>query len=339
MCCRSKEFLLLLKTATVRRFFNAVKLRISWVISVWLKKPRIWGKPEAFSIEPTTACNLHCTECPVGNGTLKRPTANLLLPDFKQIIDKIMPWCQYLSLYFQGEPFLNTEIIPMIQYAKQRKMFVVTSSNGHFFDDTMAKKTVASKLDKLIISLDGTTPEVYQQYRMGGDFETVIAGIKNIVKWKETLKSKTPVLVIQFVVFRHNEHQIDEVRKLVASLGKIRLEIKSAQIYGFENKQDILPENSELSRYDFNGKQPHIKSKLPDRCWRLWHSGVITVQGDWVPCCFDKDADFAMGNILTEELSAIWKNKQYQNFRNKLFSDRKSIPMCRNCTEGLHDIR
>ena len=318
MCCRLQEFLLLLKTVTARRLLNAVKLRISWAVSRCLKNPLAWGMPEALSVEPATACNLHCPECPVGNGTLKRPSENLSFHDFEQIVDKVSPWCQYLSLYFQGEPFLNPQMISMIHYAKQKKMFVASSTNGHFFDNATAKRTVESGLDKLIISLDGATPEIYRKYRVDGDFGTVIAGIKNLVKWKQTLKSGTPVLVVQFVVFRHNEHQISEIKKLVASLGKIRLEIKTAQLYGFETKQNILPKNNKYSRYDFDGNQPRIKSNLSNHCWRSWHSGVVTVQGNWVPCCFDKDADFAMGNLLTDSLLSVWKNTQYEDFRKRL---------------------
>jgi len=337
LCCHIKEFQLLFKTVNTRRFFNAVKLRISWVLSRLLQAPYIWGKPEAISIEPSTKCNLHCPECPVGNNSLKRPATNLSYRDFKIIINKTAPWCQYLSLYLQGEPFLNPEMIPMIHYAKQKNIFVATSSNGHFFDDKMAKEIVESKLDKLIISLDGTTPEVYQRYRIGGHLETVLAGIRNLIKWKNSLKSITPILIIQFVVFRHNEHQIKDMKNLVKSLGKIRLELKTAQVYNFEDKQSILPQNSVFSRYDFSKKaSPHIKSNLPNHCWRSWHSGVVTVQGNWIPCCFDKDADFIMGNLLSKNLPDIWENQAYKNFRNTIFSNRQSIPMCRNCTEGLH---
>lgn len=340
MCCRIKEFQLLFKTVTTRRFFNAIKLRISWVISRLLQVPHIWGKPGAISVEPSTKCNLHCPECPVGNNSLKRPATNLSYHDFKIIIDKTAPWCQYLSLYFQGEPFLNPEIIQMIHYAKQKKIFVATSSNGHFLNDSVAKEIVKSKLDKLIISLDGATPDVYQKYRVGGNFETVLAGIRNLVKWKNDLQSSTPILIVQFVVFRHNEHQIEDIKNLVKSLGKIRLEIKTAQVYNFEDKQSILPQNTTFSRYDFNDKgSPHIKSNLPNRCWRSWHSGVITDQGHWVPCCFDKDADFTMGNILTESLPDIWGGLVYEDFRSTIFSNRQSIAMCRNCTEGLHKIK
>ena len=58
-----------------------------------------------------------------------------------------------------------------------------------------AKRTVESGLDRLIISIDGTTQEVYQQYRVGGNLEKVLQGASNIVKWKKELKSKTPFVI------------------------------------------------------------------------------------------------------------------------------------------------
>jgi len=335
LCCRLHEIILLLKTLTLRRFFNAAKLRISWLVAVVLGRIQIWGKPEAISIEPATTCNLHCPECPVGNATLKRSSTYLMFTDFRTVIDKVAPWCQYLSLYFQGESFMNKSIVPMIRYAKEKNIFVAIATNGHFFNDTTAEKVVRSKLDKLIISLDGATEDIYSRYRIGGNFNTVVSGIKKIIEWKKRLNTARPLLVIQFIVFKHNEHQINDMKNMVANLGNVRLEIKTAQIYGLAGKQNLLPKNPKLSRYYIDDAQLHIKSKLPNRCWRMWHSAVITAQGYWVPCCFDKDANFTMGNIISEDLNKIWKNKLYQQFRIQIFRNRKAIDMCRNCTENL----
>ncbi|MEO7210912.1 MAG: radical SAM protein, partial [Chitinophagaceae bacterium] len=66
-----------------------------------------------------------------------------------------------------------------------------------------------SGLDRLIISIDGTTQDVYQQYRRGGKLDKVIAGARNIVKWKKELKSKTPFVFFQFLVVKPNEHQVE----------------------------------------------------------------------------------------------------------------------------------
>jgi len=63
---------------------------------------------------------------------------------------------------------------------------------------------------------------------------------------------------------------------------------------------------------------------------------VITWDGLTVPCCFDKDAEFRMGNIKeTTDFDTVWRSEKYQEFRKQVFTNRKSIEICRNCTEGM----
>jgi radical SAM protein with 4Fe4S-binding SPASM domain len=67
----------------------------------------------------------------------------------------------------------------------------------------------------------------------------------------------------------------------------------------------------------------------------MWTGAVFTSTGDVVPCCFDKDAQFSMGNINLTSFSNILTNKKYNEFRVKIFNSRKTVDMCCNCTEGL----
>jgi radical SAM protein with 4Fe4S-binding SPASM domain len=69
----------------------------------------------------------------------------------------------------------------------------------------------------------------------------------------------------------------------------------------------------------------------------MWTGCVITFNGDVVPCCFDKNAEYNMGNIKDTSIEKLWKSKKYQAFRRQLIKDRSSIEMCRNCTEGLRN--
>ena len=96
----------------------------------------------------------------------------------------------YLIFYFQGEPFLNTKFLELVKYAATKKIYTATSTNAHYLNDAVAKKTVESGLDRLIISIDGTTQETYESYRIGGKLEKVIEGTKNIIKWKKNIKIK-----------------------------------------------------------------------------------------------------------------------------------------------------
>ena len=90
---------------------------------------------------------------------------------FTKTIDDIHKELLYLIFYFQGEPYLNPDFLKMVKYASDKNIYTATSTNAHYLNDEAAKKTVESGLDRLIISIDGTTQEVYQQYRVGGNLE------------------------------------------------------------------------------------------------------------------------------------------------------------------------
>ena len=111
---------------------------------------------------------------------------------FRETIDDIHRHLLYLIFYFQGEPYLNPDFLEMVKYASSKKIYTATSTNAHYLTDEAARKTVESGLDRLIISIDGTTQDVYQQYRVGGKLDKVLEGTRNIVKWKKQLNSKTP---------------------------------------------------------------------------------------------------------------------------------------------------
>jgi radical SAM protein with 4Fe4S-binding SPASM domain len=220
--------------------------------------------------------------------------------------------------------------------AKKQKIYVATSTNGHFLGDDNAKAIIESGLDRLIISFDGLDQKTYQEYRRGGDLETVKAGIANMVKWKKLLHSSHPYLELQFIVMGSNEHQTEQVKSYAKEVGVDKLALKTAQVYEFEHGSAFIPSKVQHARYFQNadGKW-QIKSKLPDYCHRMWRSPVITWDGKVVPCCFDKDAGHILGDISSSSLKEIWKSPAYRVFRCKLFSNRKGIEICRNCSEGV----
>src|SRR5215213_6073814 len=209
-----QDTLNLLSKLTPGRVWNATRVLSSYYISKWTGKPIQWGQPISISFEPTTSCNLRCPECPSGLRAFTRPTGMLKKDFFRETIDQLEKELSYLVFYFQGEPYLNPEFLNMVKYAASKKIYTATSTNAHYLTEANAKKTVESGLDRLIISIDGTTQDVYQQYRVGGKLSKVLEGAANIVKWKKELKSKTPFVIFQFLEIRHNEHQIEEVQQL-----------------------------------------------------------------------------------------------------------------------------
>lgn len=320
---------------TFRRTKNAFKVVVSYYLSMLIKKPIQWGFPISISIEPTTSCNLRCPECPSGKREFTRPTGMLQKKFFKNTIDELYKETLYLIFYFQGEPYLNSDFLEMVKYASLKNIYTATSTNAHYLDDANARKTIESGLDRLIISIDGTTQDTYEQYRVGGDLKKVIDGTENIIKWKNKLKSKTPHIIFQFLVVKPNEHQIKDIEALAKKIGVDEVRFKTAQIYDYANGNKLIPTIEKYSRYQKqNDGTYQIKNKMLNHCWKLWHSTVITWDGLVVPCSFDKNAKHRMGDLKNTAFKQLWKSTEYNNFRASVLHSRSEIDICKNCTEG-----
>jgi radical SAM protein with 4Fe4S-binding SPASM domain len=321
---------------TPRRIWNGGKVLSSYYISKWSKKPVQWGYPVSISFEPTTSCNLRCPECPSGLRSFTRPTGMLQKDFFSDTIDQLSRELLYLIFYFQGEPYLNPDFLDMVKFASKKGIYTATSTNAHYLNDENARRTIESGLDRLIISIDGTTQEVYEQYRIGGKLEKVLQGARNIVYWKKKLKSKTPFVFFQFLVVKPNEHQVEDIKKLAKETGIDEVRFKTAQVYDYHtDPNNLIPTINKFSRYRKNEYGEFVlKNSLNNHCWRLWHATVITWDGMVVPCCFDKDAEHPLGDLKGKPFKEIWHNDQYVNFRRNILKSRKTIDICANCSEG-----
>lgn len=332
-----RDQLNILSGLTPKRTLNALQVWSSYWTSRSFGLPAHHGLPISISIEPTTSCNLRCPECPSGLRSFTRPTGMLKDELFKNVIDQLSSTLSYLTFYFQGEPYLNSNFLEMVKYASGKGIYTATSTNAHYLDDENAKKTITSGLDRLIISIDGTSQETYESYRVGGKIDKVIEGTKNILRWRKELKSITPHVVFQFLVVRPNEHQVPRVYQLAKQLGVDRVALKTAQIYDFKNGSALIPTMDKYSRYRQEPDGHYsIKNELLNHCWKMWHSCVITWDGKVVPCCFDKDAHHIMGDLSLQSFEDIWKSEGYRQFRASLLQSRSEIEMCKNCTEGTN---
>lgn len=325
----------LLSKLTLVRILNAGSVLASFYLSRLTGRTFQWGLPISISFEPTTSCNLRCPECPSGKREFTRETGMLEEDFFKKTIDELAGKLTYLTFYFQGEPYLNPKFLDMVKYASCKGIYTATSTNAHFLNDKKAKETVESGLDRLIISIDGTTQETYESYRVGGSLDKVIEGGRNIVKWKKQLNSSTPHIIFQFLVVKPNQHQLKEVEDLCAEIGANELRFKTAQVYDYENGNELIPTIEKYSRYKRKKDGTYtLKNKMVNHCWKLWNSSVITWDGKVVPCCFDKDAQHQFGSLKQDSFKNVWRNKNYFNFREAVMKSRSSVDICKNCSEG-----
>lgn len=283
------------------------------------------------------------------------------LSQFTSVIDQLSPGLAWLTLYFQGEPYLHSDFFNFISYARAKGIFVSSSTNGHFLTAENALATVKSGLNNLIISVDGTDQKAYSAYRIGGNLKRVIEGVKNLSEAKLACGSKTPLISIQFLALKSNQHQIREIKKKGLEWGGDKVIIKTAQFNDFKHGNPLMPDDKKNSRYKQEsinkpgyGESRHslkspgernekesgqqvsytLKNSLPRHCFRMWSSCVITWDGNVVPCCFDKNAETSFGNLRDSSFKEIWRSKAYKDFRRMILEKREQISICTNCTEG-----
>ncbi|MCB1048768.1 MAG: radical SAM protein, partial [Calditrichaeota bacterium] len=272
------ENLLFIKhTLRLSRIWNAFTLYLSYGLSLVLRRPIVWGLPTVLMIEPTNLCNLKCPLCPTGAGTLRRHGSFMDFELYSKVIDEVWSRTFMILLWNQGESFMNKDFLRMVRYAADRGLWTYGSTNGHYLEDPEA--VVRSGLGTLLVSVDGASATTYEAYRRSGNFEQVIGGLKGLVQAKRRLKSATPVIHLQFIIMRHNEHEIPAITRLAQDCGVDRLTLKTVQIYDDADIPIWLPDNLAQSRYQVieSGGEQHfaLKGGYKNRCQKLWNQPVV----------------------------------------------------------------
>lgn len=290
-----------------------------------LKREYSHNYPVQAYIEPTLFCNLRCPACPTGLQLGLRPSATIKWDLFKSAIDEIGDYVFSLYMYNWGEPLLHRQTPEMIQYAKTKEMNVVMSTNLSLkLSDEYIDRLVRSGLDQLIVSLDGTTAETYVKYRLRGDFQLVCENMLRIQAVKKKLRLQKPEIVWQFLVFKHNEHQIAQARAEFREWGADTLSIEGAIMpfvpydEGFE--PSTIPEfNMYHPDHHFQKKTAkHYRSRRS--CSWLYGIFVLNPNGKVSSCCASAGEQTDFGEYSgTRGFLDVWNNATFKRAR-ALFS-------------------
>lgn len=321
----------ILKSLSFQRLWNLCVLYVSYYTSRFFGTYTCKAMPAFISIEPTNICNLQCPECPTGNKSSIVAKGKMQLALCEKLIPQIKNSVLFANLYFQGEPFINEQIIQIIQNVESAHIPTSISSNAHFITPQNAEAIVKSGLTKLIISMDGYNQETYEKYRRNGIFQKVLDGMKAIHDAKQHLNSRFPLVELQCLLFKHTENHTQEIRAIGKQYGADIVLFKTAQFYDSQNI-DMLPSNKN-SRYSVTNGTLNIKKELKNRCWKMWSSCIVAWNGNVLPCCFDKNHTFAFGSLNSMNLEQIWHSEVYNSFRKTVHTNRKQIKMCQNCSE------
>ena len=257
---------------------------------------------------------------------LKMKGERIMYPEvFERVLTEVAPTAWVIQFYFQGEPLLNKNLPQMIAQAHQAGLYTIVSTNAQALTEELAKQLVEAGLDRIIVSMDGLTQESYSAYRIGGSVEKVKAALRYL---RQAKKGK-PFIELQCLYLASNEQEWGEFKKQYKALGADKLTFKTAQFYNYENGNPLMPRTH--ARY-IQGVDGHYrpKRKVQPFCRRLWTGCVVTVEGNILPCCYDKEQRYAFGNILRESLKTLWQSNQHRGFLQHIVEG-KPYPICLNC--------
>lgn len=282
-------------------------------------------KPAIFALETSLACDLKCPECAIGGGMIDRKKGFLSFERFKIVADKIRPYAEFLYLHLWGEPMLNPAILDMTRYASA---FVPTniSTNGQTMTPAMADDLITSGVSEILVSIDGVSQEIYKRYRVGGDVRKALGALEMLAASNASHGGKVR-LHPQFIVFRHNRHEMDAFARTCAGLG-LAPSFKAPYIRRSDSNigYSDLPEYQRPRYPDF----PSLRHAMRG-CGNARNVFTMLLDGSVVACCHDYGKGTRFGNLFEQGVMEIWDSPAYRNFREAVLSGNAPAFCVENC--------
>ena len=234
-------------------------------------RARLRSYPIKLIVEVTNICNLRCPACFTGDEQDGRVRGHLSPDLYHRMIEELGPYLWRVEFCNWGEPLLGKHIYPMIEAATARGVSSLISTNFSVpFDADRAEQLVASGLTILGVSLDGAQQATYEQYRVRGDFETILRNVRLVNDAKRKRNSRTPKLIWSFHIFPHNVEDIEPARAMAAELG-MEFACEKGWVIGDE--------------WDPDGRYTYYGDPQPFPCIALWEYAVVNNDGGVAPCC------------------------------------------------------
>jgi MoaA/NifB/PqqE/SkfB family radical SAM enzyme len=317
-----------------------------------MKSMQKWFKPRArrpfklFQIEPTLLCSLACVMCPWSE--LRQSGSQMEWGTFSRI-QAHLRLAEAVDFTGGGEPLLHPRLPEMVRAAKEAGCRTGFSTNGVRLTAELAQALLAAGLDWISFSVDAATAELYERIRQGANFEQVIGNIARLSELKSRLGSRTPEIMMVFVMMSgdpDNVHELPDFVRLAHRLGAEQVIAKNLDV--------ILKANDDRRRVFTHAGAPNpaveasIRAAQKQACesgvrLRLYalqpeeqvvceHDPLKSVFFNWEgmisPCitlAYAEDRIFAgepvhtpcqrFGCINMESFQTIWDGTQYRDFR------------------------
>lgn len=310
----------LLRHSTPRRLANLLLVEAERLLGL----TRLRGKPYVIFVDPINLCNLRCPLCATGVNEIARVRKRMDYEHFQRVIDMVAPHAYEVSLYNWGEPLLHKDIFEMVRYAKAKNLATVMSSNLSIPHPELMERLVTSGLDELTVSIDGVTQETYSRYRVRGNLDLVLSNLRLLLERRRALGSRTPFVEWQFIVFKHNEHEMEAARRMGREIGVDLVRFIPAGLpfdAPRKRKRELGVEwfsSNPEHRYQDPTQKSFKNAPFLQKggCYYLYRSLTVNPDLGVAPCCVVYDEKYDFGRIDGESsLDGMWNNDLFRSAR------------------------
>lgn len=298
-----------------KAYLNLLKSRVNMA----LRRGVISSYPAFAVIDPTSYCQLRCPACPTGLRSGTRASATMSWERYKSVIDEVGDYLFRIDLYNWGEPFLNNQTPEFIHYAQSKGIRVTVHTNLSMrLSDDYVHRLVRSGLENLVASLDGATQETYSIYRRGGDLLLARENMLRIQAAKKELGLSAPKVWWKFLVFQHNEHEVETARNLYRDWGADEFIVGGAFMPLVKpNDQEFKPSTQYNCVLEPEGAHRHAgRKRIVRTCSWLYQGLVLNANGKVSPCCGNEVEDDDFGEHSVDQgFFRTWNNSNFVTAR------------------------
>jgi radical SAM protein with 4Fe4S-binding SPASM domain len=224
---------------------------------------------------------------------------------------------------------MHPRLFDQVEYMKDAGVpSVGISSNATLLNAKNATKIFDSRLDEIILCVDGNTKETYEKIRKTPAFtyEDVCENVRDFLALRKRLGKTTPRTNVQIIVMEETKNELCGFREKWMEAGADEVFFKQYTAWGNQDERFAgLAAFEDRQRLTGTRKHPYLY---------MWQSVVIHWDGKVVPCCYDYDAQMAMGDLKTQSLHEIWNGARYRTLRSMELDGQNDSPLCRNCSEA-----
>jgi MoaA/NifB/PqqE/SkfB family radical SAM enzyme len=197
-------------------------------------------------VEITTHCNLSCEMCV--QRVWEEQKGAMPLETFARLMDDVraLPHPPVIHFGGYGEPMVHPNFLDMVRLAKETGAVVEMTTNGMMLTRERAEALLDLDLDKLVVSVDGVTPDSYSDIRVNGDLDRVIQNLRYLhqLRMRKWGRHGNPQFAIAFVAMKSNLHELPELARLASYIGAWEIKVSNVVPHTPEMEEEILYEQA-----------------------------------------------------------------------------------------------